>query len=53
MNPVDDYRIIAVMESMNVDMVQQHMQTVYTDALKIKVAAQNAGDEAVFSSFFQ
>jgi len=43
----DDYRIIAVMDNMNVELVQQHMQTVYTEELQI-IAASHAEDGAAF-----
>jgi len=45
----DDYRIITVMESMNVELVQQHMQTVYTEELQIiAAAASHTEDDAAF-----
>lgn len=44
----DDYRMITVMESMNVELVQQHMQTVYTEELQISAAASHAEDAAAF-----
>ncbi len=44
----DDYRIIAVMESMHVDLVQQHMQTVYMDELRMNAVVQQVDDEEAF-----
>ncbi|MEK4248055.1 ABC transporter permease [Paenibacillus sp. FSL W7-1287] len=44
----DDYRIIAVMESTNVELVQQHMQAVYHEEFRIMAAASHAEDELEF-----
>ncbi|MCR8643815.1 ABC transporter permease [Paenibacillus sp. N1-5-1-14] len=44
----DDYRIIAASDNFNVDMVRQHLQTVYTEKLKITAAALQVKDESKF-----
>ncbi|MCR8842333.1 ABC transporter permease [Paenibacillus sp. SC116] len=40
----NDFRIISVRESGNANLVQQHMQSIYTEELKIKAAAQHSND---------
>jgi len=44
----DDYRIIAAMENMNISLVQQHMQSVYMDELRMNAVVKQVKDEELF-----
>ncbi|WP_028596631.1 ABC transporter permease [Paenibacillus assamensis] len=44
----DDYRVISVMEGGNANWVQQHLQVIYTEQLKINAVAQHTNDAAQF-----